>query len=40
MEAVEGEIQYYKGRVNDWESDVNGCEERLGLLKKEGEWRT
>ena len=40
MEKAEGKIQYYKGRVNDRESNANGFEERLGLLKKEGEWRT
>ena len=33
-------IQYYKGRVNGEESDANRYEERLGLLKKEGECRT
>ena len=40
MEEVEGVIQYYKGLVSGWESEATGCEERLGLLEKEGEYRT
>ena len=37
MEGAEGMIQYYKEWVSKWESDATGYEERLGLLKKEGE---
>jgi chromosome segregation ATPase len=40
VEWVEREIQGYKGEVSEWESRATGCEERLGLLKKEGECRT
>ena len=39
MEEAEGKIQDYEGQVNLWESEANGYEERLGVLKKEGEWR-
>ena len=37
---MEGVIQDYKGQVSKYESDATGCEERLGLLKEEGECRT
>ena len=37
---MERDIQYYKGEINGYKSDANSCEERLGLLKKEGECRT
>ena len=40
MDEVEERIQGCKGEVNHWESKANDYEERLGLLKKEGEWRT
>ena len=40
MEAVEGMVQFRKGKVSQCESDVTGYEEILGLLKKEGECRT
>ena len=40
LEEAEGGIQWYKGQVNKYESDANHYEERLGLLKKEGECRT
>ena len=40
MEEAEGVIQYHKEWVSKWESEATGCEERLGLLKKEGECRT
>ena len=39
LEEVEGYIQKWKGNVNYWESQVNEDEGRLGLLKKEGEFR-
>ena len=37
LEAAEREIQNNKWMVNEWESEANGYEERLGLLKKKGE---
>ena len=37
VDAAEEWIQHYKGRVSEWESEATGYEERLGLLKKEGE---
>ena len=40
LEGAERMIQVCKGIVNGYESDANDCEERLGLLKKEGECRT
>ena len=40
MEEAKGEIQNYKGRISQYESEATGCEERLGLLEKEGECRT
>ena len=40
LEVAEGEIQRNKGLVNKYESRTNHYEERLGLLKKEGECRT
>jgi hypothetical protein len=40
VEEAEREIQYCKGAVSEWESQATGYEERLGLLKKEGECRT
>ena len=39
MEWAEGQIQIYKGRVSEYESEVAGYKERLGLLEKEGECR-
>ena len=39
MEEAERWIQRYKGLVSEWESDATGYEEKLGLLKKEGECR-
>ena len=40
MEEAEGQIQHCKEWVSKWESIATGYEERLGLLKKEGECRT
>ena len=40
VEEVEGQIQTFKQMVSMWVSDSTGYEERLGLLKKEGECRT
>ena len=37
LEAAEREIKYYKERVSRCESQANDYEEKLGLLKKEGE---
>ena len=34
---MEEQIQYYKKRVSERESEVIGYKERLGVLKKEGE---
>ena len=39
LEEVEGDIQEWKRMVNKWERQVNEHEGRLGLLKKEGEFR-
>ena len=39
LEEVEGYIQEWKLVVNVYESEVNEHEGRLGLLKKEGEFR-
>ena len=40
MEEVKGLIQHYKEEVSRRETDATSCEERLGLLEKEGECRT
>ena len=41
MREAEGQIQYYKGLISEWESKATSYEERLGLLEKEeGECRT
>ena len=40
LEEAERDIQTCKGLINEYENDANDCEERLGLLKKEGERRT
>ena len=40
VEEVEGVIQGRKGWISKLESEATGYEERLGLLKKEGERRT
>ena len=40
MEEVEGQIQYNKREVSQWESRAAGYEKRLGLLEKEGECKT
>ena len=37
LEKLERGIQRYKGLVEEYESKANGYEEKLGLLKKEGE---
>ena len=39
LEEAEGYIQKWKRIVNVYESEVNEHEGRLGLLKKEGEFR-
>jgi hypothetical protein len=40
VEDAEGVIQRYKRRVSEYENKTTGDEERLELLKKEGECRT
>lgn len=40
VQKAERGIQHSKGWVSEWESKATGCEERLGLLEKEGECRT
>ena len=39
LKKVEGNIRELKVEVNKYERQVNECEGRLGLLKKEGEFR-
>ena len=39
VEKVEVKIQYWKGSINRYEREATGYEERLGVLKKEGECR-
>ena len=38
LEKAEGEIRYYKEKVNKCQSDANSYGDRIGLLKKEGEY--
>ena len=38
LEEAEGRIRKWKEWVNKYQSEVNGRKERLGLLKKEGEY--
>ena len=38
LEEAEREIRGYKGLANKRQSETNSSEERLGLLKKEGEY--
>ena len=40
MEEAERWIQHHKELVSEYESKVTDCEEKLGPLKKEGEYRT
>ena len=39
VKRAERLIQSYKGLVNKFESKATGYEERLGMVKREGEYR-
>ena len=39
-DEIREEIRHYKFRVSQYESEAAGYEEKLGMLKKEGKYRT
>ena len=39
-DEIREEIGHYKFRVSQYESEAAGYEEKLGMLKKEGKYRT